>query len=280
MRILVTGSEGGIGSRLAARLREEGHTVKGMDQQAHAEICGDLRDYPTVLAAVEGVDAVAHLGAIPSPRAGQEEAVLASNAQGTWNVLLACVHHGVKRAVCYSSVNAFGSFGGERRPPYLPGDDVFPAETHNVYQLAKHLVEEIGEHFVRNHGMTVLCPRPVFVARPEHYPRWREWFNDDPDSHGSQTDLFSYVDVRDVCDATIRALTLDLSGFASFLLTADDTTSLLPTEELVRRHYPDVSWRVSKDAWLEQNPHRSLVDCRVAKTLLGWQPRHSWRDGA
>ena len=277
MHILVTGSQGGIGSRLTPLLKEAGHTVRTLDQTEGGDLTVDLRDFEAVAAAVEGVDAVAHLGAIHGPRRGEEEAVLASNAQGTWNVLLGCVRHNVKRAVCFSSVNAFGSFGGERRPVYLPGDDAFPSETHNVYQLGKSLVETIGEHFSRMYGMTVLCPRPVFVSRPEFYDRWRGHVPTGEPNHGSLTDLFSYVDVRDVCDATIRGLTNDITGFSAFLLSADDTITSTPTAELVERHYSDVSWRVPLETWLADNPHRALIDCAVAKELLGWQPQHTWR---
>lgn len=278
MQILVTGSQGGIGSRLIPVLEAAGHTVRATDQKEGAENVADLTDWAAVRELVAGVDAVAHLGAIPGPVKGQEERVLASNAQGTWNVLLACVEHGVQRAVCFSSVNAFGSFGGLRPVPYLPGDDACPFDTHNVYQLAKHLVETVGDFFVRNHGMTVLCPRPVFVAQERHY----EWFgheHKDPPNAGTLTDLFSYVDVRDVCDATLRALTHDVSGFVPFLLSADDTNSVLTTEEIVARYYADTPWVTGIKAWVADNPHRALIDCKTAKTVLGWQPQHSWREG-
>ncbi|MFY7951193.1 MAG: NAD-dependent epimerase/dehydratase family protein [Armatimonadaceae bacterium] len=278
MRILVTGSQGGIGRHLVARLIERGHCVVSFDVVPGGDITGDLRDYPTVLAAAEGCDAVAHLGAIPGPVAGKEDAVLASNAQGTWNVLLACVAHGIRRAVCYSSVNAFGCFGVERTAPYLPGDDQTPPDTRNPYQLAKHLVEEIAEHFARVHAMTVLCPRPVYCPQPSAYAHFNQWDPTTPPSRSALSEFFSYVDVRDVCEATVAALEKDITGYASFLLAADDTTVGVPTAELVERFYGDVSWIQDKKAWLARGTHTGLIDCRVAKTLLGWQPRHSWRD--
>jgi nucleoside-diphosphate-sugar epimerase len=278
--ILVTGSEGRIGRVLVALLSSEGHTVRTFDQVEGAEIVGDLRDAPAVFAALEGVDAVAHLGAIPGPKAGEEEAVLASNTQGTWNVLLGCVRHGVRRAVNFSSVNAFGSFAHGNPLMHLPGGDDYPARHINVYMLGKHLAEEVGKYFAANHDMTVLCPRPVFVAVPDHYARWRERVAAGalPIPSGVNVDLWSYVDVRDVCEATRLALTLpDLRGFHAFLLSADDTVLPVPTAEIVDRELAHIVWRVDRDAYLGGDPYRSLVDCTKAKSLLGWRPRHSWR---
>ncbi|MFM7322948.1 MAG: NAD-dependent epimerase/dehydratase family protein [Armatimonadota bacterium] len=280
MRILVTGSQGGIGHHLVRQLHERGHSVVGFDQASGADIVADLRDYTAVLAAAEGCDAVAHLGAIPGPVKGKEEAVLASNAQGTWNVLLACVAHGIKRAVCYSSVNAFGCFGIARTAPYLPGDDRTPPDTRNEYQLAKHLVEEIGEHFARVHGMTVLCPRPVYCPQPSAYATWNRWDPNTKPSKAALSEFFSYVDVRDVCDATVAALEKELVGFASFLLAANDTTVDVPTAELVERFYGDVPWLADRTQWLSRGVHTGLIDCKVARTLLDWNPTRSWRDGA
>ena len=91
-------------------------------------------------------------------------------------------------------------------------------------------------------------------------------------------DLCSYVDITDVAEATRLALTLpELSGFHAFLLAADDTTSIHPTTEIIARRLASVPWRIPQEEWLAQNPYRGLIDCRVAKELLGWQPKVSWR---
>jgi nucleoside-diphosphate-sugar epimerase len=269
MKILVTGSAGRIGKVLCALLEEHGHSVRRFDVEQ-----GDLRDIEAVYSAVEGVDAVAHLGAIPWAIPGKDYEVMSVNVQGTNNVLLACVKHGVQRVVAYSSVNAFGSFAMERDVCYLPGDDAYPHGSFNIYQLSKHLNEETCRYFSERHGMTILCPRPVFVSSAEHYSQWGEHQGD-----GYVVDLCSYVDVTDVAEATRLALTKEnLSGFHAFLLAADDTTSAHPTTEIVDRRLAAVPWRTPKDEWLADNPRRGLIDCRVAKALLGWQPRVSWRN--
>src|SRR5689334_20662510 len=107
MRVLVTGSEGVIGRVLTQTLRAEGYDLRTLDSRAQPNgegehMSGDLRDIYTVRRAVQGMDAVAHLAAIPrdvSP--GQEDQVLTANVQGTWNVLIACVEAGVKRLIYF-----------------------------------------------------------------------------------------------------------------------------------------------------------------------------------
>ena len=269
MNILVTGSAGRCGSVLCTHLEAHGHTVRCFDKEQ-----GDLRDYAAVQTAVEGMDALAHLGAIPWNKPDHEEEVLSVNIQGTWNVLLACVKHNVRRVVVFSSVNAFGSFGVERPVSYLPGDDAYPSEQFHLYQLSKHLNEEMAEYFTLRHGLTVTAMRPMWVTSPELYTRWVNRTED----VGPAYDLFGYVDVRDVAEATRLALTKpDLTGFHACLLAADDTLCVTPTADVVAQHYPETPWRLPADEWLAENPHRALIDCKVAKEVLGWQPQYSWR---
>ena len=106
MRVLVTGSEGAIGHVLVPTLRTAGYDLRTFDSRAqtsrdeHDHLSGDLRDIYTVRRAMQGMEAVAHLAAIPRDLPpGHEDEVLTANVQGTWNVLIACVEAGVKRQV-------------------------------------------------------------------------------------------------------------------------------------------------------------------------------------
>ncbi len=82
-----------------------------------------------------------------------------------------------------------------------------------------------------------------------------------------------------MCRAALLALEAPNLSHDGFLLTADDTTTTVPTAELVDRHYPQTPWpNADREAYLAEHAHRSLIDCAHAKHVLGWQPRHSWRD--
>jgi len=283
VRVLVTGSAGHIGHWLVQALREAGHAVRTFDRAAQRpeegseHLPGDLRDAAAVRQAVQGVDAVAHLGAIASDRGGAPEDVLAVNVQGTWNVLLACAEAGVGRVVYFSSVNALGNFGGHRPSAYLPIDDAYPRHPMTPYQLSKHLGEETCRSFTNQHDIVTVCLRPMYVAAPDHYARW---FSRNPEMRleWGKGDYWAYVDVRDVCEAALLGLTAQNITHDAFLLAADDTTMDVPTAELVDQFYPETPWRIDRQTYLAGNPYRSLVDCTHAKEVLGWQPKHSWRE--
>lgn len=287
MKILATGSAGKIGRVQVRMLREAGHEVRTFDTKAPRREedaggehhFGDLRDLLAVRRAARGMDAIVHLGAIPSDRRDAGEDVLAVNVQGTWNVLFAAVEAGVGRVVAYSSVNALGCVGGHRPVEHLPVRDDYPRHPMTPYQLSKHLAEETCRSFTERHGIVTACLRPVYVVNPEEYPHFRERAEGAADWPGMVRELWAYVDVRDVCRAALLALEAGNLTHDGFLLTADDTVTTVPTEELVNRHYPETPWRnAERAAYLADSPHRSLIDCAHAKEVLGWQPRHSWRD--
>jgi len=282
VRVLVTGSEGHIGRVLVERLRAANYEIRTLDRAAQRKgddwehLPGDLRDISVVRRAVQGMDAVAHLGAIPGDRRGGADEVLAVNVQGTWNVLLACVEAGVGRVVYYSSVNALGNFG-PRQAAYLPIDDSYPRHPLSPYQLSKHLGEETCRSFSARHGIVTVCLRPVGVMDASAYTGWQEYTPEQRENSGKR-EYWAYVDVRDVCAATLLGLTVENVTHDAFLLTADDTSVATPTAELVERHYPDTPWpKIAMADYLADNPYRSLVDCTHAKEVLGWKPQVSWR---
>lgn len=276
-RVLVTGGAGQIGSHVATRIRESGTEVVTTDIHGDVDIQMDLTHFQSVQAALTGCTHVIHCGAIPSPIDGRETDVLASNAQGTWNILQGCVSHGISRAVVFSSVNGFGSFSGRRPLAYLPGDDAYPVHTHNAYQLAKHLVETTAQHYSRMHNIDIALLRPVYVAAAKAYSAWKS--NEDTTPNiWSISDLWSYVDLRDVVSAAILAATVPFSGCHAMLLAAADTTSKLPTAELLERDYPEAVMTDRLTEWLNNSDaYRGLIDCSAARNVIGWEPQYSWR---
>ncbi|HET6385378.1 MAG TPA: NAD(P)-dependent oxidoreductase [Armatimonadota bacterium] len=281
LKLLVTGSEGHIGKAQVAEFVAAGHEVRTMDRQPASDPgdrdhrVGDLRDRSVVREAVRGMDAVAHLGAIAGDWEGHDEEVMQINVMGSWNVLQSCLEEGIRRVVSFSSVQALGNFMGFREADYLPIDDFCPRHPMSAYQLSKHLGEETCRSFSERHGIVTICIRPVGVVQPGAYTRR----NSSPDPARGKMGYWSYVDVRDVCEATIRALTAENILHDSFLVAADDSHSVMPTAELVERCCAHTPWPgVSRDDYFVDNPYRSLVDCAHAKQALGWRPRHSWRD--
>lgn len=275
--VCVTGAAGQIGSNIAQKLREYDILVRTTDIHGDVDVQADLTDFDTVQSTMHGCTHVIHCGAIPTDIDGRESDVLASNVQGTWNVLQSCVNLGIKRAVVFSSVNAFGSFAGRRPLEYLPGDDAYPVQTENTYQLAKHLVETTAHHYARIHQMDIAVLRPVYVASQKAYAHWMSTGNRDANIW-NVSDLWSYVDLRDVARAAILATTASFSGCHAMLLAASDTSTDIQTSDLVKTYYSDASMTDRLRDWLStENPYRGLIDCSAAENIIGWKPLHSWR---
>lgn len=151
MRILVTGTEGYIGARLAPWLHERGHEVIGLDTGFYREgclytdpasmpwapetRCIDLRNVTP--ADFEGVDAVIHLAELSNDPLGQNrpEITLKINHEGTKTIATAAQEAGVRRFVYASSCSVYGVGSGE----FL--DETSPVNPQTTYARCKVLVE-------------------------------------------------------------------------------------------------------------------------------------------
>ena len=285
MRVLVTGSAGHIGRHCIPALIEAGHTVRKFDRTASPpgdgeNVPGDLRDIAAVRAVAQGMEAVVHLGALAHDRAGAPEDILNVNVQGTCNVLFACSEAGIKRVVNFSSVNALGCVGGRRLPVQFPISDSYPRHPLSPYQLSKQLGEDACTSFAAQYSMQIASMRPGYVIAPSQYARWIEYAQSAEAGYG-KAELWAYVDIRDVTDAIVRALTSDLNGHEAFLLFSTDTTLKIPTADLVGKYLSDVPWPdISLAEYTREQPFRSLFDCSEAERRLGWRARHTWRSSA
>jgi nucleoside-diphosphate-sugar epimerase len=109
-RVFITGALGFIGRRLAARYREAGSEVAGMDVRADAErgvVAGDITAPGAWQAAMGGAELVIHTAVrigMQSDPAGFWEV----NVRGTRHALEGAARAGAQRFVHFSSIVAFG----------------------------------------------------------------------------------------------------------------------------------------------------------------------------
>ena len=114
MDILLTGSSGYIGTRLADRFNEQGAVVYGVDREPcdggslSSAVTGDLLDGSTLEHMNKDVDCICHLAAAKGDWGISEEEYYRDNLEATRAVIEAGVEAGVKDWVFYSTVSTLG----------------------------------------------------------------------------------------------------------------------------------------------------------------------------
>jgi len=114
MSILVTGSSGYIGSRLAAQLNERDHAVHGVDRERYEgealrkAVTGDLLDSSTLRHTPLDIDCICHLAAAKGDWGISEEEYYRDNLEATRVLIEAGKEADVKDWVFYSTVSVMG----------------------------------------------------------------------------------------------------------------------------------------------------------------------------
>jgi nucleoside-diphosphate-sugar epimerase len=284
MNILVTGASGRVGSAVARELLLHGHKVRVFDRSAPPKdlrrrvkvIYGDIADRYALMKAAEGMDAIAHLAAIPNPNNGNEEILFQPNVLGTQYLLAAAELHEVSRVVLASTCAIYGlPFARERiEPQYLPLDENHPMLQQDLYGLSKQINELTAATYTRRSGMATTCLRiSMVVDFTSPQMRWlhrmieraAEW-----PSH----DLWAYIDVRDVARAFRLALERVESGHHVAHIVARDTLTDHDRRDLIRRHFPHL------ERFLETYNYEAMGfwDTRRAEELFGFVAEIDWRD--
>ncbi len=151
MKVLITGTEGYIGARLAPWLHAHGHDVRGLDTGFYRDACLYLdpqglpfgpqtayKDLRTVTPAdFEGFDAVIHLAELSNDPLGQNrpEITFKINHEGSVRIAKAAREAGVRRFVYASSCSVYGLGSGE----FL--DETSPVNPQTAYAHCKVNVE-------------------------------------------------------------------------------------------------------------------------------------------
>jgi nucleoside-diphosphate-sugar epimerase len=317
--VLVTGGSGFIGSHsilqlLAAgrrvrttvrSLKREGE-VRAMLKEGGAEpgdrvsfVAADLENDAGWAEATAGCDYVLHVASPFPPNAPKhEDELIVPAREGALRVLRASREAGVKRVVLTSSFAAIGYGHEPQTTPFnetnwtdLKGDTA-------AYVKSKTLAERAAWDFMAKEGggleLSVVNPVAVFgpVLGPDFSPSvllLRRLM--DGSVPGCPRLYFGVVDVRDVADLHIRAMTHPAAKGERFLAVAGDCMSILDIAKVLRQRMGASAGKVPRfqlPDWLVRiaamrNPAVKQILPELgkiknstnekARRVLGWTPR-------
>jgi nucleoside-diphosphate-sugar epimerase len=268
---------------VVADLVHSGHEVFNLDRVPSPDprspyVKVDFTDYGQVLGALQsvddrydGVDAVVHLAAIPAPGLTTNAATFDNNITSTYHVFAAARAAKIKTIVWASSETVLGlPFGPDAPPPYIPVDEQYHPRPNSSYSLSKTLEEEMAGQFCRwDPELSMTGLRFSNVMEPADYARFPSF---DADPALRQWNLWGYIDARDGAQAVRLALEAARPGKDVFVIAAADTVMSRSSAELAAEVFPDV--RVTR----ELGAHETLLGIDKARTVLGFDPKFSWRD--
>lgn len=318
--VLVTGGSGFIGGHAVAQLLAQGHVV-------HATV-RDLRREPAVRAmlsaagietsdrlrllaadltgdtgwadAVRGCDFVLHVASpFPAGIPKHEDDLIVPAREGALRVLRAARDAGVQRVVLTSSFAAVGYGHAEPQQAFdesawtdLSGHDV------SAYVKSKTLAERAAWDFIGHQGggLELAVVNPVGVFGPVMGADYATSILlvqklMDGALPGSPDLRFGVVDVRDVVDLHLRAMSDPAANGERFLAVAGDFMLVRDMARALRQHMGDAARRVPTRQlpnWMvrlaaladpsvrqivpELGKYKNATSAK-ARRMLGWAPR-------
>jgi nucleoside-diphosphate-sugar epimerase len=261
-------------------LLEHGYDVVATDISSpregweHRFVRADLTDYGQAVQVLKDVDAVVHLANIPAPGIYTPAVTFNTNMAMNFNVFHAAASCGLRRVVWASSETTLGlPFSATNGPPrYAPVDeDHYPVPT-TTYALSKVASETVAGHIAQWSGIAFVALRFSNIMDPDDYAAFPSMW---ADPLARVWNLWGYVDGRDVAAACRLSLTAPpdaLSESPGLIIAARDTVMNRPSAALFREVFPGVP--LTRDI----GEYETLLSIDRARELIGYEPRHSWRD--
>lgn len=309
-KVLVTGGAGFIGSNLCDFLLENGYEVRCLDNFSTGHMSnlipliqkypktfdlhvGDIRNLEDCRKAVDGVDYVMHEAALGSVPRSINDPITTNdvNIGGFLNMLVAARDAGVKRFIFAASSSTYGDSATLPKVEEVIGRPLSP------YAVTKYVDEIYADVFARTYGMEYIGLRyfNVFGRRQDPHGAYaaviplfvKKFMNHEApniNGDGEYSRDFTYID--NVIQMNMLAMTTTNPAAVNQIYNTafGERTTLNQLVESLRDFLGEKDDAIrSIEATHGPNragdiPH-SLASIDKARTLLGYDPKFSMRDG-
>jgi nucleoside-diphosphate-sugar epimerase len=317
-RVLVTGGSGFVGAHVISRLLSAGHEVRTTVRSLKRE--GDVRamlkassqepgDRLSFFAAdlvsdagwreaVAGCDYVMHVASpIPGSAPKHEDELIIPAREGTLRVLRAARDANVKRVVLTSSCGAVYYGHPPQKAPFDETSWTIVNGELTAYVKSKALAERAAWDFMSREGndleLSVVNPAGIFgpILGPDSASSVdliKRLMNGMP---GAPRIFFGVVDVRDVADLHLRAMTHPAAKGERFIAVSGHAISMVDIARILRRRLGAAARKVPRlqlPDWLVRLAAKRDASVRQvlpllgvirnatsekARRVLGWSPR-------
>lgn len=302
-KVLVTGSEGFIGSHLTERLVELGADVTALVQynsfnnwgwidtfdkkikDSIKVVTGDIREYDGMKRIIKGQDVVFHLAAliaIPysylSPMA-----YVRTNVEGTTNVLEACREYDVQKIVHTSTSETYGS------ALYIPIDEKHPMQGQSPYSASKIGADKMAESFYKSFNMPISTIRPFNTYGPRQSARAviptiisQILAGKTEIKLGSLNPTRDFNYVKDTVEAFVKTAESEMTIGEVVNVGSNYEISIGDTvEKIIKIIGEEVIINCDEDRIRPENSevNRLWADNSKIKKITGWMPQYSIDDG-
>jgi len=302
-KILVTGSDGFIGSHLTEKLVRQGYQVRAFvfynsfnswgwldhspkEIKENIEIfAGDIRDPFGVHTAVKGCDIIFHLAAlIAIPYSYHSPATyIDTNIKGTLNVMQAGRANNIEKIIHTSTSEVYGT------AQFVPITETHPLQAQSPYSASKIGADQIAYSYYTSFDLPVATIRPFNTYGPRQSLRAVIPTLITQMAAGNQTIKlgalsptrdFNYVD--DITDAFIRIAESDqtmgetLNAGSNFEISINDTAKTIARLMNARVDIISDEQRLRPE---KSEVNRLWADNSKIKALTGWQPEYSGLTG-
>jgi NAD dependent epimerase/dehydratase len=301
-KVLVTGAGGFIGSHLTEELLDRGAEVTAMirytsrsdwgnlefldnDKKAAVHVvAGNIEDSDFVARQVKEKDVIFHLAAliaIPYSYAAPLS-YIRTNVEGTLNVLEAARDFSVEKIVHTSTSETYGT------ALYTPIDERHPLQGQSPYSASKIGADKVAESYYLSFGLPVATIRPFNTYGPRQSARAvipaiiTQALTQNEIRLGALDPVRDLTYVKDTVQGFIRVAEVEQTigetvnvGFGKGITIGELAETILslmgcekPLMQDTRRLRPSKS-----------EVYTLICENTKARNMLGWEPRHSLRQG-